>query len=270
MKTKRMLGAVLGAAFLLGGVLQAGAELFSVNLWSPGRNWAEEWQQESWRDTVRMAGKTGGVWETDDWTDIDVSTIAAGNSTTFTGSEGTTATFTIDAERNQSPYNWTTLRDGTTDPTENEAYMADGNATLLDAKLVGTERDNLVGGITVSGLTMDTYDVIIYLSMNSAQFGGGGNAGRGFISFNGGDTTEWFIPSGQPPTTFTEIVNSGDTGNYIMYKGVTGSSFSAEFYGHDFNHGGIAGFQIIPEPGTVTVLGIGLGALLLRRRLRKR
>ena len=124
--------------------------------------------------------------------------------------------------------------------------------------------------VHVRSCSNTVHDVIIYLSMNSAQFGGGGNAGRGFISFNGGDTTEWFIPSGQPPTTFTEIVNSGDTGNYIMYKGVTGSSFSAEFYGHDFNHGGIAGIQIIPEPGTVTVLGIGLGALLLRRRLRKR
>ncbi len=238
----------------------AARNFFSVNLWAPGRNWADEWAQESWRNTIRVNGKTAGVWETDSWDDIDVSTMGNNATRTITSELGATATFKMVRKRNQSPYHWTTLRDGTTatDPYADPEYMANGNASLLDAKLLATEDSDLIGEIEVSGLNLALYDVVIYLSMNQAQFGGGGNAGRGYIDFNETGVTEWFIPSGQPPTTLTQIVNSGDTGNYILYKDVTGESFTVEFYGHGFNHGGIAGFQIqevIPPPrGTLITI----------------
>ncbi len=249
MKRKPMLSMVLGMALLMGATLQAGAELFSANLWSPGKS--PEWNPESWRDTIRVNAKTAGIWETSAWSDLNVAGIAAGGSATISGSEGSTATFKIVQKRNQSPYNWDKLRDGTTDPAINPVYMANGNASLLDAKLVGTEVSsgstvdptyNAV--IEVSGLNMASYEVVIYLSMNAAQFGSGGNAGRGFINFNDTGLTEWKVPSGQPPTTLTQVVDSGDTGNYILYSGVTGPSFTVRAYGHGFNHGGIAGFQI--------------------------
>ncbi len=257
MKTKPILAIVLGVAFLMGGALQAGAERFSVNLYAPGRanqGPDTEWNRESWLDTVRVNGKAAGVLETSVWDDINVGAMGAGAMAAINGSEGSTATLRIDRKRNQSPYNWTALRDGTTDPANNPVYMANGNASLLDAKLVGTERDDLVGGITVSGLNMPSYDVIIYLAMNHAQFGGGDNAGRGFISFNGADFMEWKVPAGQPPTTLTEVVSSGDTGNYIVYRDVAGPSFSVEFYGHDMNHGGIAGFQIVSKTTETLIL----------------
>ncbi len=236
------------------GLLQAEpATLFSVNLWSPGRNEADEWQQESWRDTVRMAGKTAGYWETDFWQDLNVSVIGEGSSASITNTAGGSATFTIITKRNQSPYNWTTLRDGTTatDPYDDPAYMADGTATLLDAKLVGTEVStgsnvdtNFNSYVEISGLEMEQYHVVVYLSMNQAQFGGGGNAGRGYINFNETGLTEWSIPSGPPPTNLTQIVEDGGAGNFILYEDVSGPSFRVRTYGHGFNHGGIAGFQI--------------------------
>ncbi len=267
---KSKLKKIIALAVLLSGGSVGAQELFSVNLWSPGRNFADEWQQESWRDTVRVNGKEAGVWPTTVWDDLNVGGIGVGSSATINGSDSSTATFTIIEKRNQSPYNWTTLRDGSTDPDDDPAYMADGNASLLDAKLIGTEFDGASGPvdpsfnsiIEVSGLEMPVYDVVIYLSMNSGQFGGGGNAGLGYIDFNDTGLTSWRVPAGQPPTTLTEIEEDGGTGNYIRYNNVTGPSFTAHVYGHGFNHGGIAGFQILevetdvgdmdPDVSTVT------------------
>jgi hypothetical protein len=242
----------------------AGAqELFSVNLWGPGRaNQAgdTEYKRADWLRTLRLEdGQTSGVWQTSQWTNLNVATIAVNGTATITGSESSPATFKILNKRNQSAYRWTVLRDGTTDPTINAAYMTDGVATLIDGKVVGTEINgagdtfptpSVNAVIEVSGLTLPVYDVIFYFTMNYDQFGSGADAGKGYIDFNNTGLKEWKLPVGDNPTrllptTFTEIINSGDTGNYIHYKNVTGSSFTARVYGKGFNHGGIAGFQIL-------------------------
>lgn len=231
----------------------AGAqELYSVNLWSIGKPSASIWVSPDPNYPTNQAtltiepGETAGVWPTDVWDNIAVNTISTA---TINGSEGGTATLKVLQKRNQGPYNWTTLRDGSSAVTvDNQASMNDGNATLLDGHLNGTETDGGSAPLTpnrniiieVSGLTLPVYDVIIYFGINSAQ----AFSRNGFINFNGGGVTTFTLPAGQPGATLDEIESGGATGNYIKYSNIAGASFTATIYGDDFTHLGPAGIQI--------------------------
>ena len=109
--------------------------------------------------------------------------------------------------------------------------------------------------IEVSNIGLSTYDVIIYLGINSGQ----AYSRLGGIDFNGNGVTDLFIPGGSPSTTLDEITGAGDTGSYIRYNGVAGSSFSATIYGDGFTHMVSAGFQNldataeVPEPASLAM-----------------
>jgi hypothetical protein len=88
--------------------------------------------------------------------------------------------------------------------------------------------------------------VIFYMGANQAQFG----EGRGRIVFNGVERGFTVIP-GAFDGTFTEMTSDTTPGNYIVFSGVTGSSFTTKTWGTDtiggqagFNHVGPFGFQI--------------------------
>ena len=71
--------------------------------------------------------------------------------------------------------------------------------------------------------------------------------GTGVIKFNGGADRAFTLKPGAFNGTFTEMVNATTQGNYIVFSGVTGSSFTAQTWGtgpNGFNHIGPCGFQI--------------------------
>ena len=80
------------------------------------------------------------------------------------------------------------------------------------------------------------------------------------VKFNGGADRAFKLKSGAFNGTFTEMVNSTTQGNYIVFSGVTGSSFTAQTWGTGaggFNHIGPCGFQIreaVIDGDTVTSL----------------
>jgi len=244
---------------LLASSVGAQEKLFSVNLFAYGRNLANEWQQESWRETVTIdatdADPSAGFWDTTAWQNV----LATSTTTPITADDGTTtATFTRLSSRNGGPWNWTTFRDDS-DSTDV------GNATLLDGHGNGT---NSAGENTDTNLTNDfpalsyrfqvtdipfpVYDVIVYFGANSGQYLGGGARIRvnGEIPANPTDSTggtDFVLTSGEPTGTLEEITAAGETGNYIVYKALTGPTFDAQVFGtssNGFAHIGPAGFQI--------------------------
>jgi uncharacterized repeat protein (TIGR02543 family) len=100
------------------------------------------------------------------------------------------------------------------------------------------------------------YDVIFYFRANDAQYGDG----TGVIVFNGGTERAFKLQSGAFNGSFTEMVDETTPGNYIVFTGVTGDSFTVQTWGTGptgFNHLGPAGFQIrnAPLPATITSFG---------------
>jgi hypothetical protein len=92
----------------------------------------------------------------------------------------------------------------------------------------------------VTGIPFAVYDVIFYIGATLNQFGDG----TGVIKFNGGADRAFKLKPGAFDGTFTEMVDATTQGNYIVFKGVTGSSFTTQTWGNGFNHVGPFGFQI--------------------------
>lgn len=124
----------------------------------------------------------------------------------------------------------------------NYNMMAAGvNATLhVDAPAVPGD-NNFV--MEMNNIPFATYDVIFYFRANDAQFGDG----TGVIKFNGGANRAYKLKSGAFDGNFIEMADATTEGNYILFTGVTGSSFVAETWGtgdNGFNHNGPAGIQV--------------------------
>jgi len=255
-------------------------DIFSTNFYAYGKPGASYWDQESWRETVRIdptdADQSAGVWETTAWQNQGASSGA------LTSDQGATATFTLNNMRNASPHLWTTTRDIAND-------IDQANASMLDAHINGTEYDaaNGTGALfparivdfTVSDIPYQTYDVIVYLGINDGQkYSGLGNirANEQIPADPTDQTGGWAFtmletPNGakyEPDGTLDQITGDGDSGNYVLYENLTGD-FHAQIWGDNFTHLGLAGLQIqeVPEPASLLVmLAAGIPALLKRRR----
>ena len=250
MTTAPVVAVFLGLAVMLGGVLPAEADmsLFSVNFYAFGRTNQgpdTEWNQEEWQKTVRVEdGKEAGVWNTSVWNNLGPS--GAGFSGLITADDGiSTATVTLNNQRNQSPYGWLQTRDPNT--------WVDGNASLLDAKIIGTcdlrdppenPQDRRVD-LTLSDIPFAIYDIILYFGINQAQYSWNAPGGLTNLRYNEQVTNDpdgltggiQFYTSDTDPATNMEpigilrqIVNDGDPGNYILIQGLTGD-FRAQVWG---------------------------------------
>jgi len=204
-------------------------DVFSVNFYAYNGNPVPA------ENVTLEAEQSAGVgnWETTGWENYPVpwNPGSPQEPVTITSVEGATATLTLEDVRNgggsQTKEGVRTLPDG------------DDDGDLMDAAAWGTEDPydrTKIFDMTVSDIPFEVYDVILYLGYHPTV----GGDGTGKIVFNGTErdfTTELFTD------TFTEIVDSGTPGNYIVYEGQTGSSFSVQVWGNDYNHLGVCGFQ---------------------------
>ena len=239
MKKLMMLLVVLGVIVTFSGTVLAESDVTSVNFYAYGKGGAEYWDQIDWRETLWLEGQglTAGVgdWATTSWVDYAVpwAPTSPQSPITLTSSGGSTSTFTFNDCRNGAPYHWAAKR---------TTLLGDGNGNLMDGHVNATydpgDGSNIFD-ITVSDITLDTYDVIIYLGPNEGQYG----AGVGKIVFNGGAELEFQLPPNVEFSAFDEIDSDGDTGNYIVYRGVTGTSFTVRVWGNNADHIGPTGFQ---------------------------
>ena len=165
---------------------------------------------------------------------------------TVTSNRGSTATFRFDDCRN----GWTYTGSART------TLVGDGNGNMMDAHVNSTlEGTDNTFKMQMSNIPFAVYDVIFYMGGNQAQYGDG----KVGIVFNGGAERTLTLKSGAFDGTFTEMVDETTPGNYIVFKGVTGSSFTTQTYGKGptgFNHIGPSGFQIRPA-----IAGYGSWAL---------
>lgn len=150
----------------------------------------------------------------------------------LTSNKGSSGTFTLNDARNG----------GSTTENPRTTNLGNGNYSLMAALAHGTsdEGDDYKFDMVMSNIPFATYDVIFYFGSSFWN-----NDRTGKIVFNGAPERAFTLQAGAAYNgTFTEMVDATTLGNYIVYSGVTGSSFTAQIYGDGFNHIGPTGFQI--------------------------
>ena len=207
------------------------ADIFSFNFESDRANDGE--MANILIDEGQIAGI--GDWATTGWDNFEVPWNPGPEYegvAPMTSVAGATATFTLHEARNAGGFQ---TRAGTRTAPEGDA-----NGDLMDVAAWGTweNDDTQIFDMSVSEIPFSAYDVIVYLNLH----GSAGGAGTGVITFNGSAMD--LVVVNFDGTTFAEIVNNGDTGNYIVYRNVEGSSFSLKLWGDGFNHLGVCGFQV--------------------------
>jgi hypothetical protein len=214
------------------------ADTFSVNFYvGPDWPYGGLTTDEQKANVLVPAGVPAGLgdWFTSGWTNVLVPWGGGRPLQDLTSNQGSTATFNFKDCRNGWTYNGarTTL-------------LGDGNGNMMDAHVNSTldpgDGSNLFD-MEMTNIPFAVYDVIFYIGGSLDQFGDG----TGVIVFNGGAERAFKLKPGAFDGTFTEMVDATTPGNYIVFPGVTGASFTTQTWGTGdtgFNHVGPFGFQI--------------------------
>jgi hypothetical protein len=214
------------------------SDIISVNFYAYGG------LPEGDRDAVTLEADESaglGAWNTAGWENYSVpwglSSPAA--PVGIASGLGATATLTLNDVRNGGPHAW---------DAPHSLLSGDGNGDLMDGHCNATEDpgdQSSIFDMTVSGIPFGTYDVIVYMGANAAQYGDG----TAKYVFNGGSEQDFTLSPGAF-AAFSEIANATTPGNYVLFQNVTGSSFTLKVWGDGFNHIGPTGFQIASAGST--------------------
>ncbi len=215
------------------GALRA-QEIISVNFWRNGGG------NHSWAPVLTLQPDQAagfGDWNTTGWQNYNLPWAPTSSQApvTITGTEGSTATLTLNDTRNGGPYIWQPPR---------TTLLGDGNGNMMDGHANSTEDPgdgSNIFDIEVTNIPFEAFDLVFYIGANQGQFGDG----TGKITINGGAEENFKLPTGAFNGTFTEITDPDTPGNYLVYKGLTGTSFTARVWGNGFNHIGPHGMQIV-------------------------
>lgn len=263
-------GVIVLAALLAAVDAVAAQEMFSVNIWSTGRPganggiWGDEGSEDPTDplrdpdiDTLWLepGDEEAGVWETAEWENYRQFTFTTATAPMeIAGSEGSVATIEVVHMRNPGTYMWDQVRD------DSDAVSV-GNATLLGSLVRGTEFDGADGSgdpfpariveVEVRDLPFASYDVVVYVGTEQGRGPGGTIRVNDEIPEDPADPSGlWFnVLDGEPTGELVEIVEPGDSGNYVLYEGLTGTTLRIQAWGDGFNHVGVAGLQIIDAGG---------------------
>ena len=234
MKPPKVLSLLGSLTFAMSGITSA-VEIISLNFYRIPNNNAD-WESVLALGPNQAAGF--GEWNATGWENYNLpwSLSSPAPPRILTGTEGSNATFTLRDTRNGGPYG------GNNSPRT--TLIGDPNGNLMDGHGNGTEDPGdgtLIFDFEVSDIPFETFDVIIYLGANLAQFGDG--TAKAIV--NGGPAQDFTLTAGAFNGTFTEITPIQTTGNYLVYKGLDGPSFEAQIFGNGFNHIGPTGIQIV-------------------------
>lgn len=219
---------------VLAAVTAGAADTFSVNFWRSGGG-AHDWASFLTLAPDQSAGS--GDWQSAGWQNYELPWAPASpqRPKTITSNQGANATLVLNDTRNGGPYRWQPPR---------TTLLGDANGTMMDGHANSTEDpgdSSNIFDMEVSDVPFAAYDVVIYMGANSGQFGDG----SGRIVFNGGAEQRFTLKPGAFDGTFTEISDAATAGNYFVFSGVTGSTFTTQVWGNGFNHIGPCGIQII-------------------------
>ncbi len=147
---------------------------------------------------------------------------------------------------------------------------ADGswNNEMLNGYLNGGGSENSVS-ITLSEVPYAVYDVYVYVvSDNNTRTG---TVTDGITTYSFGVLDNMINSGGNALLVqTTDISGANPEANYAVFSGLSGDTqtFSTTFYNADggFDYGGIAGFQVVEVPEPATLVIMGLGAMIIRRR----
>ena len=121
--------------------------------------------------------------------------------------------------------------------------------------------------VTLTEIQYDTYDIIVYFSSDAADREGDVTDGTTTYSFNtlGADST---ASASALLVQTTDVAGTYTTAaNYAIFTGLTGDTQTLTVQMRDDDEwGGIAAIQIVPEPATVSLVGLGALALIRKRK----
>jgi hypothetical protein len=149
-----------------------------------------------------------------------------------------------------------------------QSFDSTYNGTPLRQGFMSGNGAGQTGSVTVSDLNAtftDGYYVIAYLAATDSE--------SGTAVFNDGTPESiTFTSPATPDATLNEVTATDPNGNYTIFGSesspLTADSFTLTVTNGSAGRTGLGGLQIVavPEPGSLALIGLGIGMIGLRRR----